>query len=336
MDSREQAFSEFCNELNGLYEAKKNTIYNDHIHSFKNKYSFLKEISLLKVIEKHDYETYHSKILKYLWDSSTKFGSEALLSFLKEIGVEDKVLESISNKDYSLKDKKYVDYFKYYILLSHRDNSKSTKDQSLNHFYHLVQIVPCKRLLLNKKCLTNMRMQLEVIATTFNDLENVLDQYFDIFSNYIDENYSNLQLEIGSWKRGTMYFFGDEDDYKVKYIYDPKIFTQLKYDLPFEQNKKKDPLRIDIDYGYLCDETQNVIYFQLFDLTDTNKILTNEIKDEIVQVLPKVWDSGVDDNSIYIQFEIDEDLTTDKINNCAMDFKNYILKTVLYSQIPMH
>lgn len=194
-------FSDYCNELTILYEIEKSKLLNQHIIPFINSYSFLKDFSSLQIIGKTEFETYHSKFLKYIWNSTTEFGSIALLNFLKEIGVREDWFEFISQNTYYVKEehqtgkhrkrdlnrkridllfvddknkwliiienkinsrvtndkksgrsqldiyrdisvregkRKYDEYSKLYILLSHRDNNQSAKNGWKYADYHQV------------------------------------------------------------------------------------------------------------------------------------------------------------------------------------------------------
>ena len=174
-----------------------------------------------------------------------------------------------------------------------------------------------------------MSMQLDVISTTLTDLSIVLDAFYNDFKDYIEINSVIWKFCEKDWERGTMYILGDEEDYEYKYLDNPKTFAQLKYSLTFEQIKRKNPLKFEIEYGYLCEDEQNLIYFQIFDFSDSKCIITDNLKQEIKQLIPDIWIYGVYENSVYIEFQIDESLTTYKIQNCANDFKDYILKTII-------
>ena len=96
-----------------------------------------------------------------------------------------------------------------------------------------------------------------------------------------------------------------------------------------EYTYRKSYFSFSIEFGYWCDEEQNVIYFQMQEETDESKsLLTEKIWDEIKQTIPKTWGSDLYTHGICIQFDIDDTLSIEKIKECFADFKEYILKPV--------
>jgi len=105
--------------------------------------------------------------------------------------------------------------------------------------------------------------------------------------------------------------------------------------LGIEQNLKRSSQKLAVVFGYLCDDghvcdkSQNVIYFQLFDESE-KQFLDSELLDELKQNIPAEWriDTTEYNSSIWIEFDVDETLSVEKINRCADDFKQYILQPV--------
>lgn len=96
----EHRFSAFCEELYSLYQIEKKNVCNQCIIPFISKNLFLGEVSSLSIINKLNFETFHSQFLKYLWNSQTELGNIAFLNFLEEIGVNDCWLNTLKQNLY--------------------------------------------------------------------------------------------------------------------------------------------------------------------------------------------------------------------------------------------
>lgn len=98
---KEQRFSKCCEELRLLYTQELNLICN-RCADFLDKHSFLQAQSVLSVIKKSYWETYHSLLIKYVLENQN--GGKVLHYFLKSIGVETSWLESVLNQQYTIEE----------------------------------------------------------------------------------------------------------------------------------------------------------------------------------------------------------------------------------------
>ncbi len=186
---------------------------------------------------------------------------------------------------------------------------------------------------LNKKCLSDMPMLLDIMTTIIDQLEVPFSSIYDKIENFLEENLPSKFQLLDDWERGTIYLFSD--DYKRRYLEEPIPFMEIKYRLGIEQNLKRSSQKLAVVFGYLCDDghvcdkSQNVIYFQLFDESE-KQFLDSELLDELKQNIPAEWriDTTEYNSSIWIEFDVDETLSVEKINRCADDFKQYILQPV--------
>lgn len=96
---QEQEFSECCEELRSLYTQELNHIRN-RCADFLYKHSFLQAQSVLSVIGKPYWETYHSLLIKYVLENQN--GGKVLHGFLKSIDVEVTWLDSVLNQQYKV------------------------------------------------------------------------------------------------------------------------------------------------------------------------------------------------------------------------------------------
>lgn len=152
---KEEKFSIFCDELQGLYDMEREDIFNSYVSPFIGKYPFIEETSSLQIIEKLQHENYHSLFLKYILDSKNPFGHEILKDFLNNVTDNRNWFESVSMRTYNVSvevptkglrngdDKKRIDIFlvddnnKWCIVIENKINSAVhyNNKRSQLHFY---------------------------------------------------------------------------------------------------------------------------------------------------------------------------------------------------------
>lgn len=173
---------------------------------------------------------------------------------------------------------------------------------------------------LSIKCLSNMPMLTEAMAKTLNEL-------YDILSPYYDEYCDLLNRKIVSDKRGG--FRLNKGNAGSISTFNESLPLEKSMSIDFEissfQDKKKNSLGFRIVFGYLCDEEQNSIYFQLFEESDSVGVITESFASDLISSIPNEWKTGIHENSLYVEFAVDENLSKNKINECGDIFKQYIL-----------
>ena len=180
--------------------------------------------------------------------------------------------------------------------------------------------------LLNVKCLANMQMLLDSLSVSIAKLESIFTPYYFEFQNLLEAEHYIISEE---WERGTIYALGYDDDYKQKYLEEVIPEMRLQYTLPFTKKRKKALICFRIEFGYLCDEEQNSIYFQLFEESDGMNVITESFATNLVSLIPSYWKTGIDDNTVYVEFPVDDNLSKCKIAECAGIFKQYILLPII-------
>ncbi|KAA6327062.1 hypothetical protein EZS27_023915 [termite gut metagenome] len=182
---------------------------------------------------------------------------------------------------------------------------------------------------LEVKCLENMPMMLDVISLTVNKLKNILTQNYAELEQYITGLLGDKYCLTDEWERGVIYALGGEHDYKEKYLTELIPYMELCYTIPFAQNVKKNQILFDVQLGYILDEKQNVIYFQLRDYSSI--LFVKEIIDLINRdAISNNWKYGHDENSVWVEFTPNETLSIEKINNCSEAFKKHILEPFFF------
>lgn len=123
----------------------------------------------------------------------------------------------------------------------------------------------------------------------------ILVDYFSIIL-YKDES-ENINL------------FGENEYYEKEFGVD--------YRMKFTQNKKTNPIIFELSFGYIMDKDQNAIYFQLFEHSQSSLLKSITFNDK--------FRFKEEDNSAYIEFTINEDLSLEKIQNLSNSFKQHLL-----------
>jgi hypothetical protein len=178
---------------------------------------------------------------------------------------------------------------------------------------------------LNVKCLANMQVILESLSVSIAEIKSLVTPYYSEFQELVEKECYPLGYSIpDKGDCGTIYL-GHNYNYQETYLEEIEPEIQLRYLLPFEQNKKRNPLKFEIEFGYWCDEEQNVIYFQLFEKSEKIVVITDSFAIDLTTSVPNDWETEGYDNSVYVQFTVDENLSKDKITECADVFKKYIL-----------
>lgn len=183
---------------------------------------------------------------------------------------------------------------------------------------------------LTQKTLTGMPVLLDSIVLSVEQLTTTFLPIYEDLGKLLNENLPS-KFQVSNGEEGVIYLFSD--DYKRRYLPSPQAFAEVRYKLEVEQNIKRTPIKFEIQFGYVCDDghvcdgNQNVIYFQLIDQSEKSSL--ESLLEEIRRNVPAIWRTDFEENNIWIEFDVDETLSVDKIKQCAEDFKKYILLPVL-------
>lgn len=182
---------------------------------------------------------------------------------------------------------------------------------------------------LNKKCLSNMPILLDSIKMTLDSLKEEFSDIYEKMEEFLEKQCASTKYTVSPHDKinGNIYLF--TDDYKKHHPDHINLLAKLTYRKVIEYTYRKSYFSFAVDFGYWCDENQNVIYFQMSEDTDEQKsVLTEESWDEIKQTIPETWESVPYTDGICIQFDVDDTLFVGKIKECLGDFKEYVLKPI--------
>ena len=185
---------------------------------------------------------------------------------------------------------------------------------------------------LETKCLANMPVVLDTIATTIDTLSEILNPQYDRIEEYLTEffdKHKKLRCQLNeSRERGTVYAFTDHvTQYKKRYLQELMPALELVYCIPFSRTGKNG-VSFSVEFGYTAEETQNVIYFGLGE-TDSAQYLTDTWIEKIKTESAGDWEIYTDDGYVEFQIKPDDQLTNEEIARCGEDFINRILKPLL-------
>lgn len=185
---------------------------------------------------------------------------------------------------------------------------------------------------LETKCLANMPVVLDAIATTIDTLSEILNPQYDRIEECLTEffdTHKKLRCQLDeSWERGTVYAFTDHvTRYKKRYLQELMPALELYYCIPFSKTTKNG-VSFSVEFGYTADETQNVVYFGLGEMNSA-QYLTDEWIEKIKTESAGDWEIYTADGYIEFQITPDDQLTDEKIARCGEDFTNRILKPLL-------
>lgn len=183
---------------------------------------------------------------------------------------------------------------------------------------------------MNIVCLKDLQILLETISDTITKLDNVLlKEYFNMKKHLKENLPSAFILNEDIIKED--FVFPNESNYNDIIELYPSI--EVIYTISFEKETTQKKLQsFNIELGYIADKTQNVIFFQLFDISD-HTILTSDFISSIKTNTIREWICESDDKqerpNLYVEFKINENFTLDKIRQCSKFFKEYVLHPTL-------
>lgn len=102
LQTREVHFLYLSEHLQTLYIIEQKRLNDKYIKPFKEKNSFLFGKSVLRIINRCHWETYHSLLLKYFWENPILLKS--FISRVDGIECKEQILQLLSNNDYSIKE----------------------------------------------------------------------------------------------------------------------------------------------------------------------------------------------------------------------------------------
>ncbi|MFR6381904.1 MAG: hypothetical protein ACLUOS_06670 [Odoribacter splanchnicus] len=182
---------------------------------------------------------------------------------------------------------------------------------------------------LETKCLANMPVVLDAIATTIDTLSEILNPQYDRIEECLTEFFENIKTALPIRRVGNAERFTFTDHvtrYKKRYLQELMPALELYYCIPFSKTTKNGVSFS--EFGYTADETQNEVYFGL-DEMNSAQYLTDEWLEKIKTESAGDWEIYTEDGYIEFQITPDDQLTDDKIARCGEDFINRILKPLL-------
>ena len=175
---------------------------------------------------------------------------------------------------------------------------------------------------LSIKCLANMQMLTDTMAKAINELHSCLGLYY--------ANYCELlkKENIISDKRAGFRLKQE----KIGTIPPLEKEMEIRFELSFYQDKKTNPIKFSIIFGYWMESTQNIIYFQLFEDSETTfieELLQSKDFIKSKSLSQEYQFENEDKKTIWVEILIDETFSLEKIKTCSELFKTIILMPIL-------
>jgi Zn/Cd-binding protein ZinT len=195
---------------------------------------------------------------------------------------------------------------------------------------------------LSRTCLAHMPVLVNTITATVNDLNRMLSPYHEEFRMLLRESFANhakgkYMLSGKDGENQVVYPFIRPSDYKVLCERKAGILEsnlQILYLIPFQKLAKKSDELFELRIIYTSNSEWNGIWFRLWEITQ-KRILSDAFREEVKQRVSTDWDIYSEERSIEIGFNIAEDVSQSKINQCAVTFKKEILLPFLAALLPV-
>ena len=180
---------------------------------------------------------------------------------------------------------------------------------------------------LSIKCLENMPMLTDTMATAINELYNALSPYYEDYCEFLNKEIVSDKQGGFKLKKDKVLFFENLN----KTLPLTKINMSFGYAIYLDQNKKINPIALTLFFDYGMDK--NYLYFQLSESSETQlvkSLLKNAdfIKSKSVSQEYQ-YENSEDEKNVWLQFTIDETLSLEKIKTCSELFKANILMPIL-------
>ena len=105
----------FIEEISPLYQEEKQELF-EKISLFQQEHSFLKQKSILEIISKSDWETYHSKLLADFWNNYHSIFCDFIQSITK-LSENKQLIKWILERDYKVETEQKTGNNKYIDIL---------------------------------------------------------------------------------------------------------------------------------------------------------------------------------------------------------------------------
>lgn len=182
---------------------------------------------------------------------------------------------------------------------------------------------------LSIKCLANTPMLTDTMTTAINELYNSIFPYYEDYLSF-------LNREIVSDKRGGYRIYKTEA-YFIEIINKTlplsKINLSFIWDILLSEDKKTDPITFVIRFSYDMVDDQNILYIQLSESSDTSFFKPLLKSSDFIKLKSSSKEYQYIDSEhekrVWVQFIINETLSSEKIKTCSELFKTNILMPIL-------
>lgn len=189
---------------------------------------------------------------------------------------------------------------------------------------------------LSKECLQNMPMLIDSICYTTEVVGEMLDPYYDKIYEQL-QGFLSVRKELkyafderNSERRVISIFPNETTTGRQKRIAKLDNSVSIFFSLIFFSQRRRNIVNeYIVEFGYLSDSDDNIIYFNLR-AGDNNADVSalDEIAIKIEESL-KRWNIQIKDGSIELRITPDQNLTDEIIDECFVDFMESVLNPLL-------
>ena len=184
---------------------------------------------------------------------------------------------------------------------------------------------------LETKCLANMPVVLDAIATTIDTLSEILNPQYDRIEECLTEFFDKHKRLKFDFENGrefqSKYIFTDRfTQYKKGALRDLTTVLELYYCIPFGKNVRNG-VSFSVQFGYTVDETQNEVYFGLGEMNSA-QYLTDEWIEKIKTESAGDWEIYTEDGYIEFQDRKSRAIPT------MLDYRTHIKKGSMFNTPP--
>jgi len=180
---------------------------------------------------------------------------------------------------------------------------------------------------LSIKCFANMPMLADTITKAINELYNIFEPYHEEYWNLLEKwinSDERTRFSLGKKGTGIINTFGGTSTRGE--------IMRIDFEISFYKDVKTYPIDFSTVFGYWLDDTQNSIYFQLFENSETSFIEELQQSKDFVKSksLSQEYQYGNENGkTVWVEFTVDETLSLGKIKTCSELFKTNILMPIL-------
>jgi len=187
---------------------------------------------------------------------------------------------------------------------------------------------------LEVECLKNMPMMLDAISNTINKLDSTFHSEHKNLEEYLKQGLEGRynfyeDSDIGIFHAFAARYWSRKRKNPIKF--GPGL--SLCYTISFEKRvRTKLKPNYEVDFGYFSNNEKNYIFFRFYapeDETSTEYISLKKLFEKLIPNIKEDWACEDESGFVGIEFDIDDDVSIEKIRQYCEAFKTKILAPII-------